>query len=268
MPYELSPDQMEHRVLACRNNLQIYRKTKELIKRTVSIDETWVSLYMEPDKSQARGWYQADEQPNEISRQNIHANKRMLIMGMDFGGIAFYELLPEKTTVDGNVYKKFLEKHIPHRVGTRNIPSLWLNHDNARPHKHQLVRKWLEDNKIHLWHQPPYSPDISPLDFGCFGILKKRLRGVHHKTWQDFETNLKKVIKELNDSGSMDAIARLPEKWQRVVDSEGHYLTMTNFIKIIQKIQKLFSFKLPPLWLKQPNIYTFSNKFILILDHF
>ena len=36
VPHELTPDQQNHRILACEKNLAIYRKTKALLKRTLS----------------------------------------------------------------------------------------------------------------------------------------------------------------------------------------------------------------------------------------
>uniref|UniRef100_A0A158P5I0 Mos1 transposase HTH domain-containing protein n=1 Tax=Tetranychus urticae TaxID=32264 RepID=A0A158P5I0_TETUR len=224
VPHELTEVNMEHRVLACKENLRIHKKTPTIIQRTVSIDETWVSLYMEPDKNQMREWRRSDEPPSKAPKQNIHGEKRMLIMAMDFTGIAFWELLPEKTTVTGEVYRKFLGKHLPNWLGTRNSQHLWLLHDNARPHKHKDVKELLAEKGISVWNHPPYSPDISPLDYGCFAQLKRELRGIKHTGWHEFERALKAAVKKLNDSGSMNAISKLPKRWQAVVDSEGQYI--------------------------------------------
>lgn len=224
VPRQLTEEQRQLRVFAARTNLTIYNKTKEILKRTVSIDETWVSLYMEPDRHQARAWHFPGEPVEQIPAQNIHGEKRMLIMAMSSDGIAFWELLPEKTTVNGQIYRDFLKRHLRKWLGSRRIDLLWLHHDNARPHKHQMVREFIEENKINLWNQPPYSPDISPLDYGCFALLKRKLRGIRHSNWNDFEKALTTAAKELNQSGQMDAIQRLPARWERVIKADGVYI--------------------------------------------
>ena len=134
--------------------------------------------------------------------------------------IAFWELMPPKTTVNGEVYRDFLKHHIRKWACGRDLLYLWIHQDNARPHKHQLVKQYLEENKTHSWPHPAYSPDISPLDYGCFALLKRKLQGIHHNGWSTFERNLEAAVKELNESGSMEAIARLHERWQRAINAQ------------------------------------------------
>ena len=224
VPHLLTQDQKDMRCFACQSNLQFYRKTKTLLERTITIDETWVSLYMAPNKDQSAQWLFPGEQPQQVVAQNIHQEKRMLIMAMDFNGIAFYGLLPQKTTVTGEVYTSFLrEKMLPY-VGRRNAEKVWLLHDNARPHRAAVVREFLQDKEITLWSHPPYSPDISPLDLNCFHLLKRGLKGIHHQNWNEFERALEVVVRDLNGRGLMDGIKRLPERWQRVINAEGEYI--------------------------------------------
>lgn len=148
----------------------------------------------------------------------------MLIMAMDFNGIAFYELLPPGSTVDGEVYKSFLERKITEWLSGKDSRHLWLLHDNARPHKARVVKEFLIEKQISTWDHPPYSPDISPLDFCCFGQLKRKLRGIRFDNWDVFITAMEEVIEQLNREGHMKGIQQLPERWQRVIDAEGAYI--------------------------------------------
>lgn len=150
VPHELSSQQQEHRVLACRVNLERYSKDKNLLKRTLTIDESWVALYMAPDRSQSRSWVLPGEQPETQVLQNIHGPKRLLIMAMDFYGIAFWKLLPEKSTVTAEVYKEFLDEYIPPWLEGKPFNRPILLHDNARPHKASLVTSFLEEKKYQL----------------------------------------------------------------------------------------------------------------------
>lgn len=224
LPHTLTKDQKAMRVLCCELNLELHKKTKNLINRTLAIDETWVSLYMEPDRNQKRLYLYPGEEPKPTVHQNIHVNKRLLIMAMDFNGIAFYEILEEKQTLNSNLYIEFLERNFDKWLNVNKFKKVWLLHDNAKSHKAVVVKEFLAKKKISEWNHPPYSPDISPLDFCCFGQLKRRLRGIRHQTWENFENNLEIVIDQLNSEGKMTGVKDLPSRWQRVIDSEGQYI--------------------------------------------
>jgi hypothetical protein len=214
---------MEHRVLASKCNLDMLSKDDSLLERTFTVDETWVSLYMAPDRNQARSWKKAGEKLEQVVSQNIHGDKRMLIMAMDFHGIAFWKIMPVNTTVDGNSYKSFLEEKVPQWLSSQYFSVPILLHDNARPHKAKVVKQYLEAEGIRLWNHPPYSPDMSPLDFNCFRNLKRRLRGIHHQSWEEFESALEIAVYDLNAQGSMNGVQQLPEKWRSCIEAEGSY---------------------------------------------
>jgi len=173
IPHELNRFQIEHRILACKQNLSLLNKEKKLLLKTISIDESWVSLNMASDRDQMRSWYFPGETSQSYVKQNIHGHKRMLIMAMDFNGICSYKLLSEKITVNSEICKNFLEEEILKWLTKKSFKTCILLHDNARPHKSKVVVEFLKQNKIREWYQPPYSPDVSPLDFNCFGQSTK-----------------------------------------------------------------------------------------------
>lgn len=67
IPMELNEDQKDHRVQACVFNLTNYRKTKEKLKRTLTFDETWVGLYMAPQKDQLMSWLEPGEKGQQVA---------------------------------------------------------------------------------------------------------------------------------------------------------------------------------------------------------
>ena len=85
-----------------------------------------------------------------------------------------------KITVNREVYRDFLKQQIKKWARGRDIEYIWLHHDNARLYKHKLVKQYLKENKIHVWPHPAYIPHISPFDYGCFELLKRKLQGIHH----------------------------------------------------------------------------------------
>ena len=224
VPHLLTPEQKENRVLCSEMNLREYHKTNSLLKRTLSIDESWVGLYNEPDRNQVRQWCQRGENPDVAVHEELRGEKRMLTMALDFNGIAFWELLPPKTTCNGERYRDFLARNFDLWPGKPKRGKAVLLHDGARPHIASVVKEFLAEKNIDLWKHPPYSPDISPLDYGCFGKLKRRLRGVRHRNWEEFEKNFRKVVYDLSNENAMTAIQDLPKRWQRVIETEGEYL--------------------------------------------
>ena len=223
VPHKLSSEQKELRVLCSTLNLRLYSKTPGLLQRILTVDETWVTLYMEPDREQRRNWRYPGEEPEQVAHQNTHQEKRMLIMAMDFNGIAFYELQPPKTTVTGEAYKNFLAKNLDTWRAGHGRGQTWLLHDNARPHQARVVKDFLAEKRIQVLHHPPYSPDLSPLDFCCFAQVKRRLKGTYHQNWGEFEQALRQITYDLTLEGHMKGVQELPLRWQRAIASEGSY---------------------------------------------
>ncbi|XP_053203437.1 histone-lysine N-methyltransferase SETMAR-like [Panonychus citri] len=161
---------------------------------------------MAPDRNQSRSWLLSGEEPEIQVSQNIHAAP------------------PAKTTVTAEVYKQFLDEYIPKWLDGKPFERPILLHDNARPHKATLVTDFLAEKQVPCWFHPPYSPDISPLDFCCFGQLKRRLKGINHQNWDEFEQALETAANDLNSEGHMTGVQQLPDRWSRMINSKGQYL--------------------------------------------
>ena len=79
--------------------------------------------------------------------------------------------VPEGSSVTGNFYREsvltqlvdFYQKRRP-RTGVRGIKLL---HDNAWAHKSATVQENLKESGLDVLDHPPYSPDLSPVTFGC-----------------------------------------------------------------------------------------------------
>jgi hypothetical protein len=113
VPQELTEDQREFRIASCSDNLRRLRRHPNLLDRTLTIDETWVSLYSPPTRDQQRFWLRRDEQSPKIPAGDFRQKKRMLILAMDIKGVAFFHLCAEGQTVTSEVYRDFLDAHIP-----------------------------------------------------------------------------------------------------------------------------------------------------------
>lgn len=224
VPRNLTKDQKEFRVIACRDNLLRYNRHKKLLNRTLAIDETWVSMYTPPSRDKAKFWLKPGEQLPILPQQEKHERKRMLIMAMDINGIAFWELCEEGSIVNAEVYKNFLERNIPNWMANNNIKRPIISHDNARPHIARIVTSYFDENNIDTWIQPPYSPDIQPCDFNCFGPLKRELKGNRYNSWSELINAINSIVGEGLHRGLFKGVKMLPDRWKLIIDSNGEYI--------------------------------------------
>jgi len=98
-----------------------------------------------------------------------------------------------------------------------------LLHDNARPHVAKVVKKYLETLKWDVLPHPPYSPDIAPSDYWLFRRMQHDLAGHRFTSFAEIENWLQTWIASKDESFFRDGIRKLPERWEKVVASDGKY---------------------------------------------
>lgn len=224
IPHELTEDQKIFRVNASRDNVLRFRRHPKLLDRTLAIDESWIPMSSTATRDQAKSWMLPGEKRPTFVRPELRERKRMLIMAMDRTGIAFWELLDEKKTVTAEVYCDFLERHVKNWMTRSNVKKAIVCHDNARPHVARMVREWMEENQVDTWLHPPYSPDLHPCDYNCFGPLKKRLGPKKRSTWAELIQNLEQAIEVGKVRGQFKGVNDLPNRWERVIEADGEYI--------------------------------------------
>ena len=89
--------------------------------------------------------------------------------------------------------KDFIKDHIGGWKTKNNIKCPIIVDDNTKPHLPKSVHDFLDAERISLWIQLTYSPDIHPCDFNCFGPLKLSIKRNRYQGW-DVETLLKNAI--------------------------------------------------------------------------
>ncbi|GBP46080.1 Mariner Mos1 transposase [Eumeta japonica] len=98
-----------------------------------------------------------------------------------------------------------------------------LLHDNAWPHIAKPVKICLETLQWEVLLHPPYSSDISSFDFHLFRSMAHGLADQHCHSYEE----AKKWIDSWIASKHMSFFRRgshiLPERWEKVVASDGQY---------------------------------------------
>lgn len=123
------------------------QERKSFLHRIVTGDEKWI--YYENPKRR-KSWVKPDEPGPSQAKRNIHCDKVRLCIWWDIKGVVYYELLKPSETITGKVYrrqlmrlKRAMEEKRLEWVNRHN--KLIFQHDNAKPHTANVVKKYLQE---------------------------------------------------------------------------------------------------------------------------
>ena len=224
VPYELKPRDVERRFFTCEQLLQRQQR-KGFLHRIVTGDEKWIH-YDNPKRKKSYGY--PGHASTSTAKPNIHGKKLMLCIWWDQLGVVYYELLEPSETITGALYRtqlmrlsralrdkrpQYLERH----------DKVILQHDNARPHVAKPVKTYLETLKWEVLPHPPYSPDIAPSDYHLFRSMTHDLADQHFRSYEEAKNWVGSWIESKDESFFRRGIRMLPERWEKVVASDGQY---------------------------------------------
>lgn len=229
VPHCLNEEQRARRVEVATQLLNRYEAEGEgFLKRIVAIDETWIRDFEPELKSQSMAWKGKGSPRVAKFRRQQTKLKQMVIMAYDWEGVLVCDRVEINTNVDGNRYAYFIRKRLrPQIRKTRRTlleAGVIILHDNARPHLHASVKSAFDEYGWETLPHPAYSPDMSPPDFDLFQKLKEPLRGVRFHDLTALNDAVSRRIRELNSKNLLNGIERLPERWRRVIESQGDYI--------------------------------------------
>ncbi|KAG5327720.1 MOS1T transposase, partial [Pseudoatta argentina] len=98
-----------------------------------------------------------------------------------------------------------------------------LLHDNDRPHVAKPVKTYLETLKWEVLPHPPYSPDIAPSNFHLFRSMAHGLADRRFHSYEEAQKWIDSWIASKDMSFFRRGIHVLPERWEKVVSSDGQY---------------------------------------------
>ncbi|KAG5320783.1 MOS1T transposase, partial [Pseudoatta argentina] len=98
-----------------------------------------------------------------------------------------------------------------------------LLHGNAQPHVAKPVKTYLGTLKWEVLPHPPYSPDIAPSDFHLFRSMAHGLADRRFHSYEEAQKWIDSWIASKDVSFFRRGIHVLPERWEKVVSSDGQY---------------------------------------------
>ena len=152
----------------------------------------------------------------------------MLCLWWDWKGVLYYELLPEKQTINSNKccsqldqLKAALDKKRSELV---NRKCTIFHQDNARPPVSLMTRQKLLQLGWEVLIHLPYSPDTAPSDFHLFWSLQNSLNGKNFNSLESRKRHLEQFLAQKDKKLWEDGIMKLSGKWQKVVEQNGEYV--------------------------------------------
>ncbi len=224
VPHKLTERDVERRFFISEQLLQ-RQKRKGFLHRIVTGDEKWIH-YDNPKRK--KSWGPPGHASTSTAKQNIHASKLMLCIWWDQLGVVYYELLQPGETVTGELYRrqlmrlsKALKEKRPQYFERHD--KVILQHDNARPHVANVVKTYLETLKWEVLSHPPYSPDLAPTDYHLFRSMTHGLEDVHFSSYEEAKNWIDLWIASKDEEFFRHGIRLLPERWEKVIASDGQY---------------------------------------------
>jgi len=228
VPHELKQRDIERRFFTCEQLIQRQHR-KGFLHRIVTGDEKWI-FYDNPKKKKyyaSRG-QSLPSTSTSTPKPKIHGSKVMLCIWWDQRGVVYYELLQPGESITGDRYRlqlirlsRALRDKRPEYEERHD--KVILLHDNARPHVAKVVKTYLETLKWDILPHPPYSPDIAPSDYWLFRRMQHDLAGHRFTSFAEIENWLLTWIASKDETFFRDGIRKLPERWDKVVASDGQY---------------------------------------------
>ncbi|KAG5324974.1 MOS1T transposase, partial [Pseudoatta argentina] len=215
VPKQLTDQHKLNRVEAGQEFLRRYKlHGDEFLRSIVTGDETWVE---------------------KIDESTVSKRLKGLGMIQKQGHWVPYELKP-RTTASTAEKKRFFASH---RIVTgdekpamhpekrplyaQRHDKVILLHDNARPHVAKPVKTYLETVKWEVLPHPLYSPDIAPSDFHLFRSMAHGLADRRFHSYEEAPKWIDSWIASKDMSFFRRGIHVLPERWEKVVSSDGQY---------------------------------------------
>lgn len=200
---------------------------EDIIDTILWTDEAYFSLDGRVNTHNCVIW--AFEKPSQSLARHLHSPKICVWMGLT----ATFKLKPFffPATVNADNYLDLLRDHVmPQLRRKRKMSTVVFQQDGAPPHYGTAVRNFLKENFPETriiargvgtpW--PPRSPDLSPMDYWFWGMVKARVYHAHRPTSLDeLQQLITDTIDAIEESELQRAVESIIPRLQLVQQENG-----------------------------------------------
>ncbi|GFV61186.1 mariner Mos1 transposase [Trichonephila clavipes] len=170
------------------------------------------------------------EVDDDLIKAIIDSDRHSTTLWWDYKGSVYFELLPPNQTINSDVYIEQLTK-LNNAVEEKwpeltNQKGVVFHHGNARTHTSLVTRQKLLELGWDVLPHPPYSPDLAPSDYFCFDLYKTTsMVKISLMMMMSNRTCVIQLFANKNQMFYESGTMMLPERWQKVIDQNGKYIT-------------------------------------------
>lgn len=218
--HALLPQDRPLRVEFCRWFLRQHHEIPSFVSNVLVTDESTFTRDGINNCHNTHIW--SVENPHAVRRGHFQQRYSLNVWaGLVNGQLIGPFVLPHRLT--GNDYLHFLENSLPELL--EDVPlnvrrNMWFLHDGAPAHFSHLVREHLNnifENKVIgrggpvPW--PPRSPDLTPMDFYLWGLMKAMVYNTEIVDLEDLRNRVQAAAAEIRQQGL--GLAEYVESWVR-----------------------------------------------------
>jgi [histone H3]-lysine36 N-dimethyltransferase SETMAR len=225
VPYQLSEQNKADRVRICRDNLAKFEDEKWRLCDVVTGDEVWIYFKQSGRKQSNKSWVAKGEKSRKVVKPSRYLPKAMFTLFFKTTGVVHLSYLEKGKTINHNTYINNCLKPLVDTLnrerpvtGTKNMK---FHHDNARPHVHSSVTRFLEREQFIIMGHPPYSPDLAPSDFWLNDYIKQRLGD--HSSVESLNRQITEIVSDIPRSEYLKTFEKWIERIKLCIKYKGDY---------------------------------------------
>lgn len=224
IPHKLENHHKKLRFDMAKNMLKILQNLEhDHFNYIITGDESWFCYYY----NYKRKWVlDTDEIDQRIEQSNFQP-KKMVTIFIGINGYVLIDCKPPDQKITSEYFINNVLKPLEEITDVNDVKKkkklFYIHFDNASSHSSKKVKKYLLQSQFTRLPHPPYSPDLSPCDFGLFGTMKNAFQGCSFES----EDDLLDAIKNFLDSQPLTFWENIFNGWikrlQKCIEAQGNY---------------------------------------------
>ena len=122
------------------------------------------------------------------------------------------------------VLRRDLTRALHRKRPELDIDDLLLHQDNAPPHRAANTTLELGLLGLDTVEHPPYSPDLAPMDFKVFPIVKSALKGYRFQDFRELALAIQRVVSTFDEEWYTDMFNQWIDRHGKCVATHGDYV--------------------------------------------
>ena len=223
--HQLNEDDCDRRVQFCEQMLTMCEQNYDILHSITWSDEAVFKL--DGSVNRHNSVYYSTENPHKIVEKGVNSPSLCVWAGLNVNGLIGPFFFQE--TVTGQSYLSMLSDYLWPTLNIQQQQELIFQQDGAPPHYALVVRNWLDFNLPNRWigrrgsfcEWPARSPDLTPLDFFLWGVIKHKVYTVRVETVDELKMRITEAFREIGPDLCKTVCYSLIDRWRKCIDSNG-----------------------------------------------